>query len=82
MYNPQQFIKGIYPNPVTKGSLYINTSGNCNSVEVMDVSGRVIRSIRTAGTQQTISMAGLSKGIYLVVVLTDGGRQVAKILVE
>ena len=82
LYNPQQFIKGIYPNPVTKGSLYINTSGNCNSVEVMDVSGRVIRSIRTAGTQQTISMAGLSKGIYLVVVLTDGGRQVAKILVE
>ena len=36
-------IIGIYPNPVQNGILYINTTVNCQSIRLMDVSGRIHR---------------------------------------
>jgi hypothetical protein len=72
----------IFPNPVKTGLLYINTSVNCNSIQICDVSGRVIKSIITSGLQNSVSLGDLSKGIYLAIVITDSGKKVEKIVVE
>ena len=72
----------IFPNPIAKGDLYINTTANCSSIQLCDLSGRVIRSVHTLGLQNTLSMDNISKGVYMVIVITDGGNKVQKIVVE
>ena len=72
----------IFPNPVKTGLLYINTSVNCNSIQLCDVSGRVIKSVITSGFQNTLSLNDVAKGIYLAIVITDSGKKVEKIVVE
>ncbi len=81
-YNANGFSIYIYPNPVKTGLLYINTSVNCNSIQLCDVSGRIIKSISTNGLQNTLSLDNVAKGIYLAIVITDSGKEVQKIIVE
>jgi hypothetical protein len=72
----------LYPNPVKKGLLYINTSENCRRVDISDVAGRILRSVSTQGTRQTIPLLHLSKGTYIISVYTDNGKKVEKVFVE
>jgi hypothetical protein len=82
IFDQNSFSISIFPNPVKTGLLYVNTSVNCNSIQICDVSGRVIKSKITSGTQNTISLTDVSKGIYLAIVITDSGKKVEKIVVE
>jgi hypothetical protein len=72
----------MYPNPVKKGILYVNTSLNCRRVDITDVSGRLLKSISTSGTRQAIPLHQFSKGTYMVTVITDNGKKVEKIFLE
>jgi hypothetical protein len=72
----------IYPNPVTDGTLYINSTVNCRRIRLMDVIGRLIVDEDVQGYLQTLSVRNLAQGIYLVVVDTDTGRQVQKVFVK
>ncbi|HLX90624.1 MAG TPA: T9SS type A sorting domain-containing protein, partial [Puia sp.] len=82
IFDQNAFSIAIFPNPVKTGMLYINTSVNCNNIEICDVSGRILMSNITSGLVNSVSLAGLSKGIYLAIVTTDNGKKVAKIVVE
>jgi len=82
VFDESGFSISIFPNPVKTGLLYINTSVNCNSIQICDVSGRIIKSSLTSGLQNIISLGDLSKGVYLAVVGTDSGKKIAKIVVE
>ena len=59
----------VYPNP-TKGHLFIRNDGHINleKVVVFDVSGRLIvkRDISNTSGLTTISLSGVSKGVYFV----------------
>lgn len=72
----------LYPNPVKKGMLYINTSENCRRVDITDPAGRLMSTVNTTGTRQTIPLHHLAKGSYIVAVYTDNGKKVEKIFVE
>jgi hypothetical protein len=72
----------IYPNPVTDGTLYINSTVNCRRIRLMDVLGRLILDQDVQGYLQTLSVRNLAQGIYLVVIDTDTGRQVQKVFVK
>jgi len=72
----------MYPNPVTKGVVFISTSVNCNHITLTDVSGRTIKSIDTQGTQHTLNTGNIAKGTYFITVTTDIGKKVEKIEVE
>ena len=72
----------IYPNPVTDGTLYINSTVNCRRIRLMDVIGRLIVDEDVQGYLQTLSVGNLAQGIYLLVVDTDTGRQVQKVFVK
>jgi hypothetical protein len=82
IFDQNSFSISIFPNPVKTGLLYVNTSVNCNSIQICDVSGKVIKSKITSGTQNTISLTDVSKGIYVAIVITDSGKKVEKIVVE
>jgi len=72
----------IYPNPVTDGTLYISSTVNCRRIRLMDVIGRLILDQEVRGYLQTLSVQNLARGIYLVVIDTDTGRQVQKVFVK
>jgi hypothetical protein len=76
------FTISLLPNPVTKGVVYINTSVNCNRIELRDATGRLIRTVNVKGTQNALPVEQLTKGMYFVTVITDSGSKVDKLFVE
>jgi len=80
-FDTNGFIVSIYPNPV-RDNLFINTSVNCNQLVLFDVSGKLIRSVNTFGFQNILSVRNLAKGVYIIVVKTDAGKKIQKIVVN
>jgi hypothetical protein len=76
------FTISLLPNPVTKGVVYINTSVNCNRIELRDVTGRLIKTVNVKGTHNPLPVDELKKGIYFVTVITDNGDKVEKIIIQ
>ena len=72
----------IYPNPVQTGILYISSSANAESLQITDISGRVILKSVIHGFLNTIPLDRIAKGVYFVQVQTDAGMKVSKILVR
>ncbi|MCR4659151.1 MAG: Omp28-related outer membrane protein [Bacteroidales bacterium] len=69
----------LYPNPV-RNELSIDCAETIRSLEVMDVTGRVVISQATA--QPTVNTTSLPAGIYIMRVITDGGASVQKFVKE
>lgn len=76
------FTISLLPNPVTRGMAYISTSVNCNRIELRDATGRLIKTVIVKGTHNSISVDGLTKGVYFVSVFTDSGSKIEKLFVE
>lgn len=90
MYSPvrkisdtdNDFTISITPNPVTKGMVYINTSVNCNRIELRDATGRLIKTATATGTQNQLPVQHVAKGMYFITAITDSGKKVEKIFIE
>jgi hypothetical protein len=67
----------VYPNP-TKGLLNIGNA-DLNKIEVYDISGKKLAEFEPV-TQ--IDLSSLSKGIYLIKLLSDEGVLIDKIIIE
>ena len=65
----------IYPNP-TNGMLFVEGEG-INSIEVMDINGRTVKSSAKAGA---IDLSDLENGVYMVRTATENGVSVKKIV--
>jgi len=78
------FINGyvVYPNPVTTGKVYILSSFNCTGATLFDVSGRLIKSYKLSGTENSLSLRDIAKGIYQLKIYSEGGVHLEKILVR
>jgi hypothetical protein len=76
------FTISLLPNPVTKGMVYINTSANCNRIELHDATGRLIEVVNVKGTHNPLSVHHLKKGMYFVTVITDSGSKVDKLFIQ
>lgn len=72
----------LQPNPASKGVVYINTSVNCNRIELRDAVGRLIKTMSVTGTQHTLPVNQLNKGLYFVTVITGSGSKIEKLFVE
>ncbi|MBC8035323.1 MAG: S8 family serine peptidase [Chitinophagaceae bacterium] len=81
-FNSEKFYINILPNPVTKGTLYINTSSNCSKIELCDISGRILKSFTVKGIRNTLQVGDIIKGIYLLRVVTDEGKKTEKIIID
>ncbi|HZE84995.1 MAG TPA: T9SS type A sorting domain-containing protein, partial [Puia sp.] len=77
-----RLVVSLYPNPVRTGILQISTSVNCTSIQLTDVSGRVLQTMATHGFLNTLYLRNIARGIYFVRVRTEGGEKVQKILVN
>jgi len=61
----------VAPNPVTDGSLTVRHVSAAQTVELVDLTGAVVRTQVAAGESTHIETSGLAAGVYTVVI--DGG---------
>jgi hypothetical protein len=77
----EKFAVNAYPNPVqNKVSLQINGTIQTNaSIEVADVTGKLLQHIKVTGNEMDIEMSNLAQGIYFIKYSDDQQSQTLKI---
>lgn len=72
----------VFPNPANNVINIANTSSNLvNSVEVIDLNGRTVKSVKFDGVSEAqINISDLLNGVYLMNIATDNGSVTKKIV--
>lgn len=64
----------LFPNPATN-SVALNNAPKGSFVEIIDLQGRVLKSLVVNSTSQTISLQGLESGLYLIKTTTSDNEK-------
>ncbi|MEE1020451.1 MAG: T9SS type A sorting domain-containing protein [Bacteroidales bacterium] len=64
----------LYPNPATN-LVSLNNAEMGSVVELIDIQGRVLKSLIVNSTSQTISLQGLESGLYLIKTTTSDNEK-------
>jgi len=71
----------IYPNPVSNGTLYINTDANDErNVAIFDVLGKQVINVTTSSS--AINVSNLNGGVYIVKVTENGKTATRKLVIK
>ena len=70
----------IYPNP-TNGFFTIQGK-NIQSVEIINISGQVIKNFQILNSKFRVDLSEHPKGIYLIKIVTDKGISVEKVAIK
>lgn len=71
----------IYPNPVTNGKLFINTTANAErNVTVYDILGKQVVNVTT--TSSEVNVSSLNAGVYIVKVTEEGKTATRKLVIQ
>jgi hypothetical protein len=71
----------IYPNPVSKGTLYITSNSNsAKSVSIFDVLGRQV--LNAKASNNTVNVSNLKGGAYIVKITEEGKTATRKLIIE
>ncbi len=79
----QNAISGLnmYPNPVTKGTLYITSnSSSAKSVAIFDILGKQVLNAKTSNN--AVNVANLKGGVYIVKITEEGKTDTRKLIIE
>ncbi len=70
----------IYPNPVTTGTFYINTSSNDQkSVSIFDVLGKQVLKTKTSNA---VNVSALTSGVYILKITENGSTATRKLVIK
>jgi hypothetical protein len=71
----------IYPNPVTNGTLFINTQANAEkNIAIYDVVGKLVLNTTTASN--VINVAQLNGGVYILKITEAGKTATSKLVIR
>jgi hypothetical protein len=71
----------IYPNPVSNGTLFIETSANAEkTVAIFDVLGKQV--LNTTTSNNAINVASLHTGVYIVNITEEGKTASRKLVIK
>ena len=71
----------VYPNPVTNGTLFIDTTNNAEiAVAVYDVLGKQVLNAKTA--TNAINVSNLKGGVYIVKITEEGKTATRKLVIK
>ncbi|MEM0541744.1 T9SS type A sorting domain-containing protein [Flavobacterium sp. j3] len=71
----------VYPNPVTNGTLFIETTANAEkSVTIFDVLGKQV--LNTTTTDSTINVNSLNSGVYIIKITEEGKTASRKLVIK
>ncbi|MCF8465703.1 MAG: T9SS type A sorting domain-containing protein [Flavobacteriales bacterium] len=63
----------LYPNP-TNGNIRVRTGGDIYQLNIMDMSGKLLRMERLTVDGQTVELNGLANGLYVYQMLDEAGN--------
>lgn len=69
----------IYPNPV-KDQFKVSSENQIKSIEIFDMSGRLLKTLLVNGKESTQDIRSLNNGIYVLRIHTDKGIVVQKLI--
>ncbi|RAR75387.1 T9SS type A sorting domain-containing protein [Flavobacterium aciduliphilum] len=73
----------VYPNPTKDIVNVSNTEALINSVEISDVNGRVVKTVKVSDLNNAqINIADLSQGVYMIKINSDKGTATKKVVKE
>lgn len=71
----------VYPNPVTKGNLFITSDNHASKqVVIFDVLGKQV--VNTTVNDQPINVANLNSGVYIVKITEEGKTATKKLVIQ
>jgi hypothetical protein len=72
----------LYPNPVNGGKIFISTNNNFaeRTVQIFDVLGKQV--VNQQGTQNSIEVSHLTKGIYIIRIEEEGKTATRKLVID
>lgn len=71
----------MYPNPVSNGTIFINTDANTEkTVVIYDMLGKQV--INTTTTSNEVNVAKLHSGLYIVKITEEGKTATRKLVIE
>lgn len=79
----QNAISGLnmYPNPVTKGTLYITSnSASAKTVSIFDILGKQVLNAKTSSN--AVNVSSLKGGVYIVKITEEGKTDTRKLIIE
>lgn len=81
---PAQPALNMYPNPATEGAVTVELGDHLHPVriDIRDVHGRVMATTWSRKQKETLSLEGLSQGVYVLEVYTKAGKQVGRLVVQ
>lgn len=69
----------LYPNP-TSGSFSITSNSNINTVEILDITGKQIKTFKNSSN--TFNVEDLISGVYFTRIKTENGSITKKLIIE
>lgn len=72
----------VYPNPVTKGTLNINTGAKESTIAIYSAAGQLVYSKNITDSNVSIDASNFNKGLYFVKIQTENGVRNAKVLIK
>lgn len=71
----------IYPNPVSNGTLFVETSANAEkTIAVYDVLGKMV--LNTTTSDNAVNVASLNAGVYIVNITEEGKTASRKLVIK
>lgn len=71
----------LYPNPsIGLVTIELNAGASISNVNVLDLSGRVVKQVELEGQLLKLDLSAYGAGIYFVEVTTEGGRSIQKLV--
>lgn len=70
----------IYPNPATS-TVFVETNGNAQ-VNIIDMTGRCVKSVELTDNVSTINIEDINEGIYFIMIQNENNRIVEKLIVK
>ncbi len=72
----------LYSNPVNNGSLKISTSVNIDQLQIFDITGKKVHQELNLGTNATLDLSKLYRGLYIIRFESSQGNESKKIIIE
>lgn len=72
----------VYPNPVTKGSVFITSTANASRAILFDAAGRTIKLYKLGGRNNTLDVAGVVKGTYQLRIFTENSVYTERVIIQ
>jgi hypothetical protein len=72
----------IYPNPVIDGVLNIESAEVIDKIEIYDVIGERVKELPVVGSQFTVNVSELPKGVYFVRLYSKGFQTIRKVVLQ